>query len=155
MKKCYAQIAYEHTWIFIGLGLINSNFRWCVGVMEGDHDTSIGTLLYCIWNGIAKCRETRQRSFADSIRILFIVQKSTQVTKLCSSVARCNESFNHDKPCQCNSACGSHHDCCDDYDQVCSGGAGLTQTKYPPFIIIFCIFGFIFCLNLIFIHSSY
>ena len=30
------------------------------------------------------------------------------------------DSFDGSKPCQCNTACESHNDCCDDYMTVCS-----------------------------------
>ncbi|XP_069750549.1 uridylate-specific endoribonuclease A [Narcine bancroftii] len=33
-----------------------------------------------------------------------------------SCVSRCGESLNHNYNCQCNSACGRHGDCCQDYN---------------------------------------
>ena len=32
--------------------------------------------------------------------------------------------LNPSEPCQCNTACKSHNDCCPDYDDLCNGGGG-------------------------------
>ena len=34
---------------------------------------------------------------------------------------RCDEAYDYAAPCACNSECGSHGNCCDDYNTACSG----------------------------------
>jgi len=36
-----------------------------------------------------------------------------------SCEGRCDDSYDSSYPCQCNTACSSHNDCCDDYPSVC------------------------------------
>jgi len=41
--------------------------------------------------------------------------------------------FNPSNPCQCNSYCKKHKDCCSDYDSLCGGGkVGPTECKIAP-----------------------
>eukprot|EP00091_Calanus_sinicus_P015667 TRINITY_DN3416_c0_g1_i6.p1 TRINITY_DN3416_c0_g1~~TRINITY_DN3416_c0_g1_i6.p1 ORF type:complete len:396 (+),score=144.88 TRINITY_DN3416_c0_g1_i6:43-1188(+) len=41
-----------------------------------------------------------------------------------SCEGRCDDAFDSSYPCQCNTACASHSDCCADYASVCQGGSG-------------------------------
>ena len=38
----------------------------------------------------------------------------------------CGGVYDPTRPCQCTSTCGSHDDCCPDYDAVCGGGSNST-----------------------------
>lgn len=41
-----------------------------------------------------------------------------------SCAGKCGDGYDPSLVCQCNDACGSHHNCCDDYQDVCSDNAG-------------------------------
>jgi len=38
----------------------------------------------------------------------------------------CGGVYDPNRPCQCTKTCGSHDDCCPDYDSVCGGGSNST-----------------------------
>jgi len=41
----------------------------------------------------------------------------------CAAIG-CGHSYDRSLPCQCNSACVSHYDCCSDYSKTCGSGPG-------------------------------
>jgi len=53
-----------------------------------------------------------------------------------SCVGRCDDPLDTSQPCQCNTACESHNDCCDDYWSQCQGQsqscAGKCGAGYEP-----------------------
>jgi len=38
-----------------------------------------------------------------------------------SCEGRCDDPLDPNQPCQCNAACVTYHDCCDDYSEICQG----------------------------------
>merc|ERR1719315_933933 len=53
-----------------------------------------------------------------------------------SCKGRCNDSYDSSYSCQCNTACTTHNDCCDDYGSVCGGGTNtchdMCGAQYEP-----------------------
>jgi len=67
---------------------------------------------------------------------LFFLLISAVLTSGDSCDGRCDDHYDSDYSCQCNSACGNHGDCCSDYGEICLGQtlscAGKCGANYNP-----------------------
>jgi len=58
---------------------------------------------------------------AKTIAVFFFLLNSAALSRGQSCEGLCDTPYDSSLPCQCNSACGNHNDCCNDYEDVCLG----------------------------------
>jgi len=70
---------------------------------------------------------------------LFILSSGTFAQ---SCQGRCDDPFDPNETCQCNTACSSHNDCCSDYGEICLGNSnsckGRCDDGYDPSLACQC-----------------